>query len=348
MANAISVIICCYNSSHRLPKTLQYLASQRTENIKWEVIVVDNNSTDDTSKVAITEWQEAGAPVPLIVIQESNSGLSHARAAGIKQAKYDLLLFCDDDNWLETDYIASACQLMQRDAGIGILGGLNTPISTVALPEWFGRFESAYACGPQAPTDGEVLPDRLYITGAGMVIRRAVFEALDRVGFRSKLTDRKGEELSSGGDTELCFAAAIMGFKLVYSSALRLFHFMDPKRLTWEYAVKLNNGHAKSFYKLLFYKKLYRGEALRRSWFKELVSKRKEIVSSEGVLMLYHAYLKGNKAVGDVFNIEMRGKLEMLKAHLAMRVEYQEFMDDLLRFHTSAKGTAVTFLNSAE
>src|SRR5438874_1022703 len=99
--DGISVIICCYNSSARLPKTLEYLASQEVPlNIYWEVIIVNNNSSDDTVIVAQKEWAKYKLRVPFKVVDENVAGTIHARKRGIAEASYELLLFCDDDNWL--------------------------------------------------------------------------------------------------------------------------------------------------------------------------------------------------------------------------------------------------------
>lgn len=338
MANSVSIIICCYNSALRLSDTLRYLANQEVDGIVWELIVVDNNSTDNTSEVAKTEWESFGNPVRLRVISEPQAGLSHARAAGIKHANYELLLFCDDDNWLEADYLKIACRLMADDQQIGILGGLNTPIATIELPIWFKTFEGAYACGPQAEVDGEVDASRLYITGAGMVVRREVLNSLDAIQFKSNLTDRKGEELSSGGDTELCFVTAMLGYKLVYSSALRLFHFIDPKRLTWDYLIRLEKGHAKSYYKLVFYKRLYEGGTITADWKQELKRWQHELVGRAGITLLYQACFR--MKVGDRVNVYMKGRLEMLKAHLRMKAEYTDFIVELRRLHNAATAFA--------
>jgi glycosyltransferase involved in cell wall biosynthesis len=331
MANSVSVIICCYNSVSRLSETLKYLAAQKANNIYWELIIVDNNSSDNTSAFAEEEWLKLGSPVPLIMVTEPEPGLSHARAAGIKQAQHELLLFCDDDNWLNDQYLYYACLLMLSNEKIGILGGLNTAVSSVKLPAWFKEFEQAYACGPQAEQDGEVSKDRLYVTGAGMVIRSAIFKKLEMVRFTSNLIDRKGEDLSSGGDAELCFMTAMLGYTIVYSSKLKLFHYMEPKRLTWDYFLKLSKGHAKSYYKLDFYKKIYEGQLISDNWLKSSATWFDELLSRDGILMFYHYYIKGNKAVGDKFNVYMISRAEMFKTHMHLRGEYHSFINEVYR-----------------
>ena len=92
-----SVIVCCYNSAPRLRETLLHLAQQEvTEGFNWEVVLVDNNSTDGTAEVAQSLWAKYGNPVPLRIVKEHTPGLSYARKKGVEESKGELLVFCDD------------------------------------------------------------------------------------------------------------------------------------------------------------------------------------------------------------------------------------------------------------
>src|SRR5688572_10602380 len=101
-ANGISVIICCYNSSSRLPETLKHLANQSVPGkINWELIVVNNASTDNTASVAETEWAKYNLEIPLHVVDQPVPGQSAARDKGYEVASHEYLLYVDDDNWLK-------------------------------------------------------------------------------------------------------------------------------------------------------------------------------------------------------------------------------------------------------
>lgn len=329
--NGISVIICCYNSVPRLPATLRHLAAQEAGALAWEVVLVDNNSTDATADVARQQWQQLGSPAPLAVVAEPRPGLSMARAAGLAAAHFDLVVFCDDDNWLAADYLRQAHELMQQDAQTGILGGLNTAVADGPLPAWFQQVEHAYACGPQADQDGEVSPERLYVAGAGMVVRRRIFAELARAGFQSQLLDRKGEELSSGGDTELCFATALLGYKVVYSSRLKLFHYMEAKRLTWDYLINLNNGHARSYYKLQFYKQAYANKSIQSSWFRHLLSNSRQYMSKKGAYLIVNKLFNKNQ-VGNSTVAYTEFDFQVWKMHLHSFAEFKKLTAYLNQF----------------
>ncbi|MEL6945608.1 MAG: glycosyltransferase, partial [Bacteroidota bacterium] len=84
----VSVVICTYNGAKRLKSTLEHIAAQKTEFLAWEVILIDNNSKDDSASIAQAIWRVANVPVSLRVIKEEQAGLSYAKARGLKEAQY--------------------------------------------------------------------------------------------------------------------------------------------------------------------------------------------------------------------------------------------------------------------
>ncbi|HZY78379.1 MAG TPA: glycosyltransferase [Cyclobacteriaceae bacterium] len=238
----VSIILCCYNSARRLPTTLKYLANQRgIEDIALEVIVVDNASTDDTGDVAIKEWSTLKATFPLRVIVEHKKGLSSARRRGIAEAKFDTLIFCDDDNWLEQSYASTAYSVM-RDRSIGAAGGIGSPKFETNEPSWFRYVTSFYAVGDQANSVLPELNNVRYLYGAGMVVSKEAITALFESGFSNVTSDRVGNTLISGGDTEICIALQSNGYKIEYSEKLLFRHFIGRDRLTLSYCSRLIVG----------------------------------------------------------------------------------------------------------
>ena len=228
----VSIIICCHNGANRLAETIRHIARQRVPAyVPWELILVDNGSSDDSAQVARLEWQRHRVDTYLKVIKEPVPGLSHARARGFQEARYEYVVMCDDDNWLEDNYIVTVYELMSENQRVGALGGLGKLAFEVTPPSPDLAF--IFAAGPQAAQRGKVPENKLY--GAGCVIRHSAYENLRRSGFRSMLVDRRGTELSSGGDYELCLALSILGYEIWYDDRLRFTHFITRERLTWPY-----------------------------------------------------------------------------------------------------------------
>lgn len=239
----ISVIICCYNSAERLPETIRHLALQDFK-APWEVIVVNNNSSDDTGRTAQSEWEKYGVQTAAFkIVDETRPGLNHARQRGAAEAGYEYLLFCDDDNWLQSDFLSVAFSLISNDRSIGAVGGECIAVSdgNDAFPDWFDRVKNNYAVGKQADRTGDVTA-RGYLWGAGLMTTKTIFHQCVRNDFPFILTDRKGSLLSSGGDTELCSRIILCGYKLWYDERLKLKHFVPANRLTRDYCGKLIEG----------------------------------------------------------------------------------------------------------
>lgn len=234
------MVICCYNSASRIGDTLEHLARQKLGTFAYELVMVDNNCSDDTASVAEKKWQGLGSPYPLILVQESKPGLSHARKTGVGAASGAFIVFCDDDNWLSPGYLHEVVTLFQTYPQVGALGGYGSACSDAAFPDWFSAFQHGYAVG-KPDLDTGFLPSGNYLTGAGMAVRRELFLRLfDRQD--SLLTDRAGKELSSGGDTEICLRVLLSGYSLYYSSDLHFRHFIPQSRLRPEYRDRLFQG----------------------------------------------------------------------------------------------------------
>jgi glycosyltransferase involved in cell wall biosynthesis len=249
MAPGISVIICCYNSGNKLIPTLEHLSRQELpEDLPWEIILVDNCCTDDTVLVAKQSWENItheNKP-PLEIINERKAGLSNARKSGIYKARYEIVCFCDDDNWLCKGYLKNAYVTMNLNSEIGVLGGKGVGVSDLPLPEWFSPIQENYACGPLSDKIGDI-SDQKWIWGAGMVLRNSYMRKLYEAGFSHINSDRKGESLSSGGDSEICYWHLLTGKKLWYNEDLVFSHYISSDRLRKEVADQIIKEHDFSF-----------------------------------------------------------------------------------------------------
>lgn len=261
----VSIIVCCHNGASRLPKTVTALALQNVpRSIPWEFLLVDNASTDSSVNITQAIWDYYNPAGNLRVVHESQLGLSFARARGFKEAKYDYVIMCDDDNWLKPDFVSLAFSIMNKNSRIGALGGLGELVFEEQPGAWMDGIRM-FAAGEQWHRSGKVASCRIY--GAGCVVRKSAYEKLQMVGFRSLLTDRKGTELSSGGDHELCYALSIMGYDIWYDDRLRFSHFITKERLTWEYCVRYAKESTACFDVLTSYKMIALDVNSHKFWY---------------------------------------------------------------------------------
>ncbi|MDU0370359.1 glycosyltransferase [Hymenobacter endophyticus] len=244
----ITVLICTYNSAARIKETLQVLARQKTDPAKFavEVLLVDNASTDATSQVAADAFAALNFPFPYRLLYEGKSGKSNALEQGFATARYEYVCIVDDDNWLEDNYLYLAWDIMEHDPKIGALGGIGRPECEITPPRWFPEFAVIYAADKQATHQGDITRQPSYVYGAGCVVRKAAWEKIYKAGFKSMLTGRHGDKLTSGEDNEMCYAFVLAGYKIWYDERLRFQHFIPAKRLTWNYVERIFAGNAES------------------------------------------------------------------------------------------------------
>lgn len=243
----VSIIICCHNSKDRIKPTLTHIGRQDLLNLKVEIILVDNASTDDTARYGKKIWENLGNPFPLKLLYEPNPGLSNARFKGLDNAEYDYILFCDDDNWLKDDYITTGINIIESNPCIGMLGGRGIAESEKERPDWFEKFSGLYAVGAQAPKSGDISFAKGYVYGAGAFINKKALASIRRSDVKLLLSDRKGDKLTSGGDNEIGYLLVFAGYKIVYDDRLTFKHFIPEFRLKLSYLKKMRKSYAASF-----------------------------------------------------------------------------------------------------
>lgn len=225
-----SIIVCTYNRAESLRDTLGALKSQQTvAGREWEVIVVDNNSKDDTRQV-IAEFQREW---PLLRYEfEGEQGLSHARNHGIDAAHGNALLFTDDDVLPEPDWMETTLAGLEQHHA-DACGGYIAPIWEVPPPDWLTeRFYGFLAVRTDRSDDYDITSPSQAPFGANMAFRRNVFE---KVGGFDTSRGRKGNVLASGEDGELFERILAAGFKAVFLGQSRVHHKVESFRLTKRY-----------------------------------------------------------------------------------------------------------------
>ena len=237
MTEGVSIIVCCFNSAKRLPNTLKHLAEQQVpDNIPWEIIVVDNASTDDISSVAIAQWEKNQVlGVEFRVIKQPIPGLSNAREKGFIEARYEFLLFCDDDNWLCSDYVNTAFKIMSSDPLIGALGGCGIFEPEQPINTQIEKYKTVYVNGSQTWAANEH-----WVYGAGALYRKSLLIALKNRGWEQITSDRIGNKLICGGDVEICFMLYLTGYQILSDNRLTFKHYVPIKRQSLRYISDLS------------------------------------------------------------------------------------------------------------
>jgi glycosyltransferase involved in cell wall biosynthesis len=283
MQIGVSIIICFYNAENKLPQTLEHIKNQEMRTSEnTELILVNNCSTDNSEAIAREVLKNFGV-FPWTLVHENEPGLANARLCGLKKAKYDILLFCDDDNWLSSDYATLGEDFLRVNPDVAVLGGKASAVCSLDIPEWFESVQNYYAVGPQQKESGRVFGNRNMVYGAGMLIRTEVFFHLLNCGFRFQSMGRTQKKLSSGEDSELCLAVQISGKLIWYLEDLNLKHFIEPRRLSEDYLAQLKYGIESSTFYSRFYRDFLFGYVPNVSslfWLKESIYTFKDLIKN--------------------------------------------------------------------
>jgi glycosyltransferase involved in cell wall biosynthesis len=233
----VSVVVCTFNGAERLVETLRHLSLQKVPlGIPWEVLVVNNASTDNTLKVVNEEFfKYRQLQLEFTVIQQPLPGKINAVKIGFTEAKYSTIILCDDDNWLSPDYVRLAAELMDSDHQIAVVGGIGTYYPQEPRSKEIEGLDRYYVNGPQDWTEKEH-----WVYGAGAVYRKIIFLKLFQSEWQFITFGRVGNKLNGGEDAEFCFAAYLLGYKIIYDGRLQFQHFVPIERQTQGYVIRLN------------------------------------------------------------------------------------------------------------
>jgi len=231
----ITVILCTYNRAAILPTALQSVAASKLpDSVHWEVLVVDNNSKDNT-KAIVADFM-ARFPGRFRYLFEPRQGKSNALNAGIRASEGEIIAFLDDDVTVEPTWLANLSQPLLSGEWFGA-GGRVKALHTVPLPPWLS-FDPPYDLGGTicGTFDCGEIPGELLRApnGSCMAYRRQIFE---RFGlFRTDLgPSDDGDTPRPNEDTEFGRRVLAAGIKLRYEPCAIIYHPVVSERLHKNY-----------------------------------------------------------------------------------------------------------------
>ena len=234
MSTLLSIVVCTYNRSEWLVGCLSSLELQ-CENMPVEVLVVDNNSNDETAEVVV--WFRERSPKFKYML-ESQQGLSYARNRGFREAAGEYVAYIDDDARVCPGWIQAILAFFEKYPDATGVGGQHSAFSSVPIPKWFPREYGSRSLGQET----RLLQDKEWISGTNMVFRK---NALVEAGGFDPAIGMNGNKLSYGEETQLILRMRDRGMKVYYCAEMRVEHAILPYKLTLRWLLKSNfaNGY---------------------------------------------------------------------------------------------------------
>ncbi len=232
----LSVVICTYNRDAHIERALQSLVAQDFDKKDFEILVIDNNSTDKTPEI-IKNFKDKHPDYNIVLAKETRQGLSFARNKGIALAQGTYVSFIDDDGIAKSDYISQINKYVTEYPDTFAFGGKVLPTyETQKEPEWMSRYiERIISVVDLGDTVKKLT--KTYPVGCNMIFKKSLFERIG--GFNTDLKLRSD-------DKYIFYKIWSENYEVLYLPKVVVWHFIDAFRTTTEYVKKVSklNGEA--------------------------------------------------------------------------------------------------------
>jgi glycosyltransferase involved in cell wall biosynthesis len=235
----ISVIICSYNRAGYITDALNSLFKQSYGLRNFEVIVVDNNSTDNTNEV-VAKWRSENIEGNFTYATEKQQGASFARNTGAALSKGEWLCFMDDDAVATSDFIQNiALHIQNKPMAIGF-GGRIIPKYIPEAPKWMSYYVSSLVGNFDYAPHACAFARGKYPLESNMIVKKVIFEQIG--GFNTSLPGVVGTLRIGGEGKDLFYKILALGHTIYYDPSICVHHVVEVKKLTSEYMYRVASG----------------------------------------------------------------------------------------------------------
>lgn len=292
----LSVIICTYNRDKYIYNLLKSIAENTLSKAKYEIVLVNNKSTDATEM----ECNRFCADYDDVVFRyfiETNQGLSYARNRGIQEAKGKVVVYVDDDATINTEYLTTYYQFFNANTNVYAAGGPILPVYETEEPKWMSHYTRQLITGKLYM--GNVVKEftkGAFPGGGNAAYRKSVF---DKVGLFNVDLGRKGTSLIGAEEKDLFDKMTAQGIKFFYLPKAILYHIIPASKLTEEHFDRLTYSIGKS-------EKIRTLSISKKKYYSRLFS---EVVKWGGSIILWIRFFftlelsKGNKLIQFRYNV---------------------------------------------
>ncbi len=245
---SVSVVIATFNPQrHVIEWALDSLANQTLPKSEFEVVVVDNNSSPPLDESTLS----GSRGLRLRIVREPRQGIAYTRCTGIEAAASDLIVFLDDDNYIDPDYLEEAVRIAGLSPRIGAFGGISRLLCAISIPAWKRKllpYLGVRDYGSEAITSNEDRWGHWEPIGAGMVFRRDVgleFVRVVNTDPLAQLLGRAGGSFIGGEDSLLARMAYRLGYSCSYQPSLKMTHLIKSTRFSARRLARLVEGIAR-------------------------------------------------------------------------------------------------------
>lgn len=226
----ISVIICTYNRDKFINACLQHLNNQTLERSKYEILVINNNCSDNTETI-VNDFMKENPSLDIKQLYENNQGLSFARNKGIEEAKYEIVCYIDDDGMAEPDYLKKILEFFSHNKEAIGIGGKVIPIYETEEPAWYNKYLRMMVTKIDFGDKQFKCYGKKYPAGCSMIYKK---EWLIKSGGFNNLLKWRAD------DKYIYKAISKLNDNIYYYPSISVGHHIDKERITDKNFIRLS------------------------------------------------------------------------------------------------------------
>lgn len=234
----ISAVLCSYNRARFVIKAVESIFNQDFDKSKFEVIVVDNNSTDNVLEL-LSAYKQQHPDYNFSYYVEHQQGVAHARTRCAKEAKGEIVAYLDDDSMAQPGWLASIAQFFDEHPEVYSTGGKIVPYFLTDIPEWYSKYFFGLVGNFDLGPNVKKLTGNRYPCGANMAFRKKVF---DEVGYFNADLGRKGNALIATEEKDIYLKILKAGHDVYYLPHVWVKHAVEGNKFDKHYVKRHSRG----------------------------------------------------------------------------------------------------------
>lgn len=235
----LSIIVCTYNREQYIGKNLNSFVTQTLPFSEFEVIIVNNNSPDNTDEIC-NEFVKNHPEIQTTYVIEKNQGHTYARNRGIKESKAKFIAFIDDDAFVRPEYCKNIISFFDTNPNVDVIGGKIIPVyESGKEPEWMTPYLLTLMAAQNYGNEIKEFSPKKFPIGANMIYRSSVF---DKIGIFNVELGRRGDGLEGGDEKDVIQRLRKIGGIIYYDPNVVVDHIIGIHRESMKYIKAMGVG----------------------------------------------------------------------------------------------------------
>ncbi|HTM65614.1 MAG TPA: glycosyltransferase [Flavipsychrobacter sp.] len=234
----ISAVICSYNRARFIIDAVESIFKQDYDKSKYELIVVDNNSTDNTLEL-LAQYKNNHPDYYFRFVTEKNQGVAYTRNRCAQEAEGEIIAYLDDDSKAQPGWLQRIENFFDQHPEVYSIGGKITPYFLTTIPAWYSKYFFGLVGRFDQGSEVKQLEGQRYPCGANMAFRKKVFE---EIGYFNTALGRSGNGLLANEEKDIYMRILKYGKQVYYLPEVEVLHAVETNKFDKDYVRRHSMG----------------------------------------------------------------------------------------------------------